>query len=893
MAEINENININVNDNGGKKTVDNLSKSTKELKENSGLAKKGVEEMLQQFGIGGPLVGKFLDSIFDLGGSFKNLNVTSKEAAAGMEASAVGAEAAGVGFEGAAVGAKAAGTAMESALISSGIGIALIAIVEGVKALSKAFAAASADSKEFQKNIHDANIETGKAYANIVQLVEISQDNTRSTQEQNSAQKQAVDILKDYNPELTTATYNTKELTKALEGYKKALEDQAKAKAYQSKLEKDYSEIADLEIKKSELQEQVDTKNYSNKTKWLRITNNLIGENSVESKTNADIIKERIDNIDVEIKKIQENADKIAGLSISDQQHTEIVVRGAKDQLEAITTSNDQSIEGTKEGSKERIKAEKEALDKIKIFYEQATVENKKYYELLGMNADQYKLFLAKENNKIVDDQTKFDDDAKKTQDDKNKKYLENYKKLLDTKLKKLKAANQLEILNTKENSKERLIAQQTSASSEIALYESVEKNHKTVYENMGITEEEWQLQKKQILDQAEKDEKAYNQYVIDQANKTATEKLELQQLQANDAISKLEADKALIDQKAAIDIQAAKDDVDQIALIQAKAKEDKDKLDQDYNNKELTAKDNLEVDKLESERKGLEKKKQLTDEFIEKEREAKVKQLEDQEAIELQNTELTEQQKVEIIQKYADQIKDINEGAADQIKQLQADSITSVAGAVEKGLEIAKQAVGAISDIIDSSFENQENQLKNQEASMDAAEARELNNKNLSEKQKAAIENKYGKAKVALSNKLKKKEFNSNKTLGIINAAISTAEGIAKAVGENPMAGGLPGSAIAAAIGAAQIAAIAAKKFNPDSYQEVSAGSGGGISNPSVGGQQDQTPQFNSATFAGLGQRNSGIQQKLEAQRVYVLETDITNTQNKVSVIESRAKIG
>lgn len=66
-----------------------------------------------------------------------------------------------------------------------------------------------------------------------------------------------------------------------------------------------------------------------------------------------------------------------------------------------------------------------------------------------------------------------------------------------------------------------------------------------------------------------------------------------------------------------------------------------------------------------------------------------------------------------------------------------------------------------------------------------------------------------------ALAEKQKEEELKQakrNKALAIMEAVINTAVGIMKAVSENPMAGGLPGSAIAAAMGAIQIATIAAE---------------------------------------------------------------------------------
>jgi hypothetical protein len=57
-------------------------------------------------------------------------------------------------------------------------------------------------------------------------------------------------------------------------------------------------------------------------------------------------------------------------------------------------------------------------------------------------------------------------------------------------------------------------------------------------------------------------------------------------------------------------------------------------------------------------------------------------------------------------------------------------------------------------------------------------------------------------------------KSFNRDKRLSLMKAIISTAEGIAKAVAASPFTGGLPGSAIAAAVGGIQIATISKQQF-------------------------------------------------------------------------------
>jgi len=155
-------------------------------------------------------------------------------------------------------------------------------------------------------------------------------------------------------------------------------------------------------------------------------------------------------------------------------------------------------------------------------------------------------------------------------------------------------------------------------------------------------------------------------------------------------------------------------------------------------------------------------------------------------------------------------------------------------------------------------------------------------------------------KAGQKLSEETQKKEFKRKQGLSLANAIINTAEGISKAVAESPDTGGLPGSALAAVMGGLQIAKILSTKF------EASGGdSGGGGSAPTVptisAPSLAAAPSLNSSgssfrpgQFYGIGTANysNGLSTKAQPQQVYVLESDITTTQNKVSVQSGRATL-
>ena len=137
----------------------------------------------------------------------------------------------------------------------------------------------------------------------------------------------------------------------------------------------------------------------------------------------------------------------------------------------------------------------------------------------------------------------------------------------------------------------------------------------------------------------------------------------------------------------------------------------------------------------------------------------------------------------------------------------------------------------------------------------------------------------------LAQKNAAAKKEFNMKKGLGIVSAAINTAEGITKAL-ENPFPLNIIMAAVNGAMGAVQIATIAAKKFTPESPSS----SGGSVTQPS---SSSGASQFNPSSFQGLGQSTLQNQNALPPQKVYVSEQDISSTQQKVSVIQGRSVLG
>ena len=118
---------------------------------------------------------------------------------------------------------------------------------------------------------------------------------------------------------------------------------------------------------------------------------------------------------------------------------------------------------------------------------------------------------------------------------------------------------------------------------------------------------------------------------------------------------------------------------------------------------------------------------------------------------------------------------------------------------------------------------------------------------------------------------KAQEKAFKINKAISIAQAVINTAGAITAAI--NPAVGGLgipaglPGAALAAATGIAQVATIAKTKFE---------GGGGGVDAPATS-VEAQAPQFNVVGDSGVNQLATLQQQPTQA---FVVSGEVTTAQ-------------
>lgn len=236
---------------------------------------------------------------------------------------------------------------------------------------------------------------------------------------------------------------------------------------------------------------------------------------------------------------------------------------------------------------------------------------------------------------------------------------------------------------------------------------------------------------------------------------------------------------------------------------------------------------------------------------------------LENQQKIELENVNLTEAERLKIIQKYGpligkaradiadqtlnDEINklktlEITEGSslerreqlirldaqkridaangdAEAIKLINAETEQAITEEnkkeTEKRIALAEKYAQAIGDLFgginDLNKQLSENRIAEIEASS-AAELEAINNNGGLERDQAKQREALSKRTAAAVAAERTKQARAEKALAIFDIGVNTAIAISKAIAASPLTGGLPFSALVAALGAAQLAAVIAK---------------------------------------------------------------------------------
>lgn len=303
-----------------------------------------------------------------------------------------------------------------------------------------------------------------------------------------------------------------------------------------------------------------------------------------------------------------------------------------------------------------------------------------------------------------------------------------------------------------------------------------------------------------------------------------------------------------------------------------------------------------------------LDAEKKLSDD-IQKEREKEAQQL--QQGLEGINILLqsTNGAVGEVGQSINNLIGGIANGIPNLFKVLNDEAATS-SEKVGAYLALAQSAVQGIGQVL-SSISNQRLDEINQEetAATTAAETEyttQLNyiNANITDEEKrktaiAELDKKTAKSNDGLRKKYakieleeKRKAFNQQKAISIVQAVIGTAQGVVQALTAGPIVGPIL-AGVVGALGAVQIGLIKSRKF-PEGGSAGGDGGGGSISASAAGGAPSSPTPFEAPQFFGIGGQQQGTTPPPTPVIIEnnILETDITRTQRTVGIIETRASI-
>ena len=247
--------------------------------------------------------------------------------------------------------------------------------------------------------------------------------------------------------------------------------------------------------------------------------------------------------------------------------------------------------------------------------------------------------------------------------------------------------------------------------------------------------------------------------------------------------------------------------------------------------------------------------------------------------------------------------IKGIKEKATESAKaiakqQFEEDNqgLINIIEGAQKAQAFANEINAVINQAAEQKIQETNNRRDAELASLDAQQAKELSQAGLTAEQKTAIEEKFAIAKYNvqkkafdIEDKLNRAKFNREKAMKMTSIVISTAEAVVKSLADNGgVPAGVPFAIATGALGAAQLAVVAASKYQGGTAPSMPSFSSGGGSTGASGEQfAPTTPATTTATAGLLG---NGSNTPTTGQ-VFVLESDISQVQNNVMVAEIKSK--
>ena len=245
----------------------------------------------------------------------------------------------------------------------------------------------------------------------------------------------------------------------------------------------------------------------------------------------------------------------------------------------------------------------------------------------------------------------------------------------------------------------------------------------------------------------------------------------------------------------------------------------------------------------------------------------------------------------------------DIDAAAAKKAAEVKARE-EELAG-ITKGIAQAQEALDNIKMVNDLLNEigaariNKINEERDEDlANLDAKQKAELSAVGLTAEQKTGIEEKFAKEKYAVQlaafnqeDKINRAKFNRDKAIKLAEVGINTASAIVKGIAEfgpPPSPAGIAAILSAGIIGTTQALAITNQKYQggtAPTMPSISNSGGGGLAGSSASSFTSQPTTQTSTT--GLNDNGQSVTAPVQ---VFVLENDISSTQNKVAVQESKS---
>jgi hypothetical protein len=240
------------------------------------------------------------------------------------------------------------------------------------------------------------------------------------------------------------------------------------------------------------------------------------------------------------------------------------------------------------------------------------------------------------------------------------------------------------------------------------------------------------------------------------------------------------------------------------------------------------------------------------------------------------------------------------NKDIADAEKKTNEDRVENAKKLIEQAQKGLDQ-LNKINDIAKMFEENKiaENKQRAEQETLilDQQMKTQLNNQNLNEAQRTAIQESFAKKKYQIQlkqfqddDRIKQSQFKREKALRIAQIAIDTASAIAKGIaqfGPPPSPAGIAAIGFASAIGIAQAAAVAKQQYQGGSAPVAPDFSGGS----GMGGSAFQINTGNQQTTSTT--TGPGSQTTTPSVPVILVESDVTGIQNKVKAQENKSLFG